>query len=734
MDQVAETLAQDVANGAKKPRDEFYDTTDLGTRSDPLLDCLLFLTSHYGHARSVEAIAAGLPIGDTGMTPAVFCSAAHRVGFNAKIARRNFDRIPPLVLPAVLILKGRSACVLVKIDNKKNQARVVMPEQGSEMLMPLDQLRKNYAGYAIFVHPQAPSIEEAEETEKDPAQHWFWGPVLENKSIYLRVAVASVLVNFFALTSPLFVMNVYDRVLPNNAIETGWVLGLGALTIFAFDFVIRTLRGYFIDLAGRRADVIMAQRLYDQVLDMKLAGKRGSTGAFANNLKEFESIRDFFTSASLTGLVDLPFSFLFLLIIWMISPPIAAALIGLFVAAIAVNMAVQVPVRHLVRKSLLSAEAKHGLLIETINGLETIKGVGGEGRLRKKYGAYVGETAAWGQKSRFVSAFGVNFASWVQQIAGIISVLIGMYLVQDHKLTVGALIATVILSSRAISPVGQVASLITRYHHAAGALKNLNRIMALPVERPAHTKFLHRPELKGGFHFQGVKFSYPGRSYAALEDISFHISPGEKVGLVGRVGSGKSTLTKLMVGFYDPQEGKILVDDTDMRQIDPADLRRNIAFVAQDAVLFSGTVRENITVGRPDATDEEIFQASIDAGVHDFIRKHPMGYDAPVGERGEGFSGGQRQAIALARAILANPPVLICDEPTNAMDMQAEQAFIEHAQRRVKNKTLILVTHKPSLLKLVDRLILIDGGRVYADGPREKVIEALNSGQITVPK
>lgn len=734
MDQTAKAHPQHGENGGVKARENLFDTADLGTRADPLLDCLLFLTSHYGHARSVEAIAAGLPIGDSGMTPAVFCDAARRVGLNARIVRRNFDHIPPLVLPAVLILKDQTACVLIRTEGKKNQARVVMPEQGSEMLIPLDQLRANYAGYAIFVHPLPPSLEAEDETEKDPAQHWFWGPVLENKSIYLRVALASTLINIFALTSPLFIMNVYDRVLPNNAIETGWVLGLGALVIFIFDFTIRTLRGYFIDLAGKRADIIMARRLYDHVLDMKLSGKTGSTGAFANNLKEFESIRDFFTSASLTGFVDLPFSLLFMFVIWIISPPIAAALIALFLAAIAINLVVQVPVRHLVRKSLKSNEAKHGLLIETINGLETIKGVGGEGRLRKKYSAYVGETAAWGQKSRLVSAFGVNFATWVQQIAGIVTVLIGMYLVQDHKLSVGALIATVILSSRVIAPVGQVAALITRYHHAVGALKNLSRIMALPIERPMHKKFLHRPELKGGFQFQNVKFSYPGRNYTALEDISFRISPGEKVGIVGRLGSGKSTLTKLMVSFYEPQEGKILVDDTDIRQIDPADLRRNIAYVAQDAVLFTGTVRENITVGRPDATDEEIFLAATEAGVHDFIRKHPMGYDAPVGERGEGFSGGQRQAITLARAILASPPVLIFDEPTNAMDLQAEQALIENLQKRSRNRTLIIVTHKPTLLNLVDRLILIDGGRVFADGPKDKVIEALNSGQIAVPK
>ncbi len=404
-------------------------------------------------------------------------------------------------------------------------------------------------------------------------------------------------------------------------------------------------------------------------------------------------------------------------------------------AVIAIGIALQAPLKSLVRKSVHSAEAKHGLLVESIHGLETVKAISADGRMRARYGSHVGENAAWSQKSRFVSALGVNAATWLQQSATILIVLLGMYLVQDPDsgLTMGGLIACVILGGRAIAPIGQIANLMARYHSATGALKTLNGIMATPVERPPHKQFLHRPDLKGKIAFDKVSFSYPGTDRKILDEVSFSINPGEKVGLIGRIGSGKSTVARLILGLYEPTEGAILIDDTDYRQIDPADLRRNVGYIAQDVVLFSGTVRDNITASCPQATEEEILAASKAAGVHEFIQLHPMGYDAPVGERGEGLSGGQRQAVALARAMLLKPNVFVCDEPTNSMDVQAEEAFRGHIGNQAKGKTLVLITHRQPLLSIVDRLILLDKGKVVVDGPRDKVIEALSAGKVEVP-
>jgi len=566
--------------------------------------------------------------------------------------------------------------------------------------------------------------------------HWFWGVLWDNRSLYGKVAVAAILINIFALVSPLFIMNVYDRVIPNNAMETGWVLGIGALTVFLFDFIIRTLRGYFIDMAGRKIDVIIGRRIFDQVLDMKLSGRPASSGMFANMLKEFDAVKDFFTSATMTGFIDLPFSLLFILVIYMLAGPVAFVLLGLMAVTMVAGLFLQIPLRYLIGKSLKAAEAKHGLLVETITGLETIKAIGADGKLRARYGEYVGESAAVGQKSRFFSALGVNIATFLQQSASIFIVLIGMYLVRDGDLSVGALIASVILGGRAIAPMTQIASLLTRYHQSASSLRSLSKIMKAPVERPAHKRFLHRPELAGKITLDRVSFAYPAADPQGmrkiLDGVSFTIQAGEKVGIIGRIGSGKSTLARLMMGLYEPQDGGMLIDDTDYRQIDPADLRRNLGYISQDVVLFSGTVRDNITASNPKASEEDILNAAQLSGAHDFIARHPHGYDAMIGERGEGLSGGQRQAIALARAILTKPNVLICDEPTNAMDVQAEEAFVRHIQGHVKDKTLILITHRQMLLRLVDRLILIEQGQVIADGPRDRVLEALAKGQVGV--
>lgn len=701
---------------------------------DPLLSCLVFLTGHYGHAKSAQAITAGLAYDEKNMGPNLFCEAAEKTGLKAKIVYRDkIKKISAPVLPVVLTLKNAQACVLLKLSADEHSALIWSPDTGAERTVKLTELKQAYTGYAIFVHPRPEFTNPDAPHAQDANRHWFWGPMWEVRDIYWKVGFAAVLINLFALTSPIFMMNIYNRVLPNHAMETGWVLAIGAMTVFVFDFIMKTLRGYFIDLAGRRVDVIAARRIFDQVINMKLSGRPKSAGAFANMLRDFDSVRDFSTSATMTGLIDLPFAILFLLVIWLLGGSVAIMLAGLIVLVVIAGYALQVPLRNYVRKASKSAEAKHGLLVETISGLETIKAIGADGRLRARYGDQVAENALYSQGSRFVSSLGGNIAALVQQLASIIIVLIGMYMVKDGTMSVGALIACVMLGGRAIAPIGQVANLMSRYHGAQSAMKTIDGIMAKPVERPLNARFLHRPDLKGKIAFKNVSFSYPDSQRKSLESASFTLEPGEKVGIIGRIGSGKSTIARMIMGLYDPQDGTMLLDDTDYRQIDPADLRRNVAYIAQDVVLFSGTVRDNITASVPHATEEEILEAAKLAGVHDFISRHPMGYDAPVGERGEGLSGGQRQAIALARAMLLKPSVFVCDEPTNAMDVQAEQAFTNHIVRYSKDKTLVLITHRPQLLPIVNRLILMDQGKVITDGPRDKVLELISRG-VEVPK
>lgn len=699
---------------------------------DPLLECLVFLTAHYGRAKSAQALTTGLAYDDKDMSPNLFREAAERIGLKTQIVKKPLKTIPESVLPAVLILENEQSCVLM--GRTKEKAKIYIAETGETKDVKLDALSKDYTGFAIYTHPRSEFTNPETVHLQDADRHWFWSIVRNNRSIYGLVLLGAVFINLFGLASPLFIMNVYDRVIPNNAIETGWALGIGALAIFVFDFIMRTLRSYLIDLSGRKIDVIAARRIYDQVLNMRLSGRPKSSGSFANMLSDFNAVREFFTSATITGLVDLPFTLFFLFVIYQLGGSIAYILAGLILVVLLVGFILQRPLKSLVRKATQSAEAKHGLLVETIHGLETVKAIGADGRFRARYGDYVGENAALGQGSRFVSGLGVNAASFCQQIASIIIVLAGMYMVQDGDLTVGGLIACVILGGRAIAPIGQIATLMTKYHHAGGALKTLEKIMSKPVERPANKQFLHRPDLKGKITFDKVSFSYPGTQREVLQGVSFTIKAGEKVGIIGRIGSGKSTVAKLMLGLYEPSSGSILADDTDYQQIDPADLRRNTAYIAQDVVLFSGSVRDNISASVPHASEEDILKAAQLAGVHDFIAKHPMGYDAPVGEHGNALSGGQRQSVALARAMLLEPKMIVCDEPTNALDMQAEAIFKNYIQKEIGDKTFILITHKHNMLDMVDRLILLDQGKLIIDGPRDKVIAELQGGKVEVPQ
>lgn len=685
-------------------------------RQDPLLDCLVHLTGHFARSKSASSLTADLPYTDKGMSVELFCQAAIQAKIRTKISKRSLQSIDNEMLPAVVILKNNRAVVLHEINGAK--AKVFMPEDGTTKTIKIDTIQSEYSGYIILTQP---TVERRREE-----RHWFWSVVRDNRLTYRKVMVAALLINLFGLAGPLFIMNVYDRVIPYNAFETGWVLAIGALTIFGFDFIMRTLRGYFIDLAGRKIDVIVGRRIYDQLLNMKLSHKPKSSGAFANMLREFEGVKEFCTSATLTAFVDLPFSLLFIFVIYLLAGPIAFILLAIMAFVAVVGFLIQIPLKKLIKDSLEMAEAKHGLLVETINGIETVKLTRADGVMRSKYDSYLGESAYVGQSTRFFAALATNISTLLQQSASIIIVLFGMYMVQDGTLTMGALIAAVIMGGKAIAPIGQMASLMSRFHTVRGSMKTLSSIMAAPVDRPTQTNFLHRPDLKGGIKFDRVSFAYPADQRKILDGVSFDIKAGEKVGIIGRIGCGKSTLSKIIAGLYDPADGDVFVDGTDYRQIDPADLRRTVGYIAQQTILFSGSVRDNLIAGHPQATEEEILAASKAAGVHDFIARHPMGYDAQVGERGDGLSGGQKQCVALARALITNPTILLADEPTNDMDTQAEMNFAQQMHDLSKDKTLILITHRQHLLKLVDRLLVFEVGKLIADGPRDEIIAALN--------
>jgi len=696
---------------------------------DPLLACLILLTRHYERPRSADALLTGLPLVDGRLTPALFLRAAAKADLAAQVVRRPLKSLHPAMLPAVLLTRGRGALLVMSVQ-PNGQVAVIDPAAGNIVqAVQASDLAARHEGHILLVRPMIEARNGAELAE-EPPRSWFWGTLARYWPVYAQVALVAIFINLFAIAVPLVTMNVYDRVVPNNAVETLWVLALGGILVLMFDFVMRTLRAYLIDLAGRRADILLSAHVMNRVLDIQLAARPQSAGSFANNLREFETLRDFFTSATLTAIVDLPFAFLFVLAIWYIGGPTAYVALVAIPLVVVVGLILQRPLDRVFREAHREAAVKHGLLVEIIGGLETIKSLGAASRMQRSWELLVGKTAEVAQKSRLLSGVAVNFSSFVQQAATIGVLVVGVYQIKEGNITMGALVASSMLLGRALAPLAQLANLMTRYNQSMTALRGLDRIMELPGEHGAGRTYLSRPITQGAIEFRKVTFAYPGSTVASVDGVSFRIASGERVGIIGRVGSGKSTIARLILNLYQPREGAVLVDGADVRQIDPADLRRGIGLVPQDIFLFQGTVRQNIAVRAPQVDDEQLLRAARIAGVDDFVAQHPDGYDLSVGERGERLSGGQRQSIAIARALVGDPPILVLDEPTAAMDNTSERNLRSRILSFMPGHTIVLITHRASLLALVDRVIVLDGGKVVADGPRDQVIQALTEGRV----
>lgn len=698
---------------------------------DPLLNCLVELTHLHGRPTTRAALTAGLPLDKGGLTPSLFSRAASRAGLSSKIVRRELCAIDRSLLPVILLLKGEQACVLLGWDEAGDTAQLLFPETGQGgVILSREELLERYLGIAFFARPRFRFDARTPEVGTVAQRHWFWGAILEQAPLYRDVIGAALLINVFAVVMPLFSMNVYDRVVPNNATDTLWMLALGVFLVFAMDFMVRLLRGHFVDLASARIDVKLSATIMERVLGMRLEGKPASVGSFASNLRSFESVRDFIASSTVTALIDFPFALIFLLVIaWISWPlvfiPVVALIIGLIYAYI-----IQHKMHELVETTYRAAAMRNAALVESLTALETIKTQGAEGVVQKKWESTTAFLSRTSAQMRLLSASATTGAMTITQLVNVLMIVAGVYLIQERMLTMGGLIAVTMLGGRAIAPLGQAVGMLLQFQNARMSLETLDRLMAQPVERPDASAFIHRPELNGEIEFRNVSFRYPDQGEAALQDISLRIAPGEHVVVLGRTGSGKSTLQKLMLGLYQPTEGVIRMDGIDLRQLDPADLRRNVGFVGQEATLFYGSLRENIAIGAPYADDSAIVHAAEVAGLTQFVNRHPKGFDMLIGERGETLSGGQRQEVAIARAVLMEPPVLIFDEPTSAMDFATEHGFKERFRYFAAHKTLIIVTHRNSLIDLATRIIVIDGGRIVADGPRDQVLQDLQAGRV----
>lgn len=697
---------------------------------DVLLESLILLAKYQGKKFTANELTAGLPLKNNRLSPKIFIRAAARAGYKADIKKFKLEELTSSDFPLICLLDNEKVCIILKQNKSLKQFQILDPDSGlKEKVAKLSEIESLYTGYAIqliSVHHFDQRVEEISIKEVG----WFKRALKKSSHIYRDVLVSSFMINVFALASPMFIMNVYDRVVPNHAIETLWVLVFGVVIVFSFDLLLRGLRAYFLDVAGKKTDIDLSAKIFEKVLDVKMSARPKSVGAFANNLDEFESIRNFITSATISTFIDLPFVFLFLLVIWFVGgwivlvPAIAIPLIIIFA------LAMQPKIRNAVEKESKGAAQKNATLVESLIGIETVKSLGAESQLQHKWEEDIEYIADWRVKSRKYSTRVVNFSIFIQQLSTIGVVAAGVYLIANSEISLGGLIASVILTGRAMAPMAQVANLATHYHQTLSALKTLDQIMALPGDRESHRTLIHHPNVIGNIELENVDFSYSHQDEAIIKDLSLKIKPGEHVGIIGRTGSGKSTIAKLILGLYQADSGFVRVDGVDVKQIDPSDLRRNIGYVPQDIMLFFGNLRENIIYGNSDVSDEQLLYAVKKAGVIDIVKTHRLGFDMQIGERGLGLSGGQRQSIAIARALLRDPPVLIMDEPSNSMDSKTEADFKRQLADHIQDKTFILVTHKSGMLELVDRLIVVDGGRIIADGSKADVVANLQAGKV----
>ena len=697
---------------------------------DPLLDSLLSLCSLHQKSVSRAMLTAGLPLPEQRLSAELLPRAAARAGLQGRWLRRGLHKIPELAMPALLLLQDGRSALLLGWD-EQGRARIMPSEsEGGEVRVSAEVLAKDYSGQVFFAQPLHKfDFNRGELVPR--ASSWFRDTLKRSRWLYIDAIAASLLINLIGLATPLFVMNVYDRVVPNQAEATLWVLAIGIVGVFFFDLLLKTLRGLCLDLAGKKTDLIVSATLFERIVGMAMKFRPARVGSFAQNIHEFQNLRDFLASLTLASVIDLPFTLLILAVIAMIGGHLVWIPLLAFPLVALIGWALQRPLADTMQRTMALAAERQSSLIESLAGLDAVKVNNAESERQYIWEQTIGTLSRLELRARMLSSLAMNSTMLLQQLAGVAVIVMGVYQIIAGNLSMGGLIACYMLSSRALGPLTQISGLLTRYQQAKVTLESVNQMMELPQERHEDERPLKRQALQGAVEFRQVDFHYPDQQ-AALQKINLVVRPGEKIGIIGRSGSGKSSLAKLIVGLYQADSGSLLVDGIDVRQLDVSDLRYNIGYVPQDIQLFSGTLRDNLVSGARYVEDELVLQAAELAGVHEFARLHPKGYELQVGERGQNLSGGQRQNVALARALLLDPPILLLDEPTSAMDNTGEERLKQRLSAVIGNKTLLLVTHRASMLSLVDRLIIIDRGQIIADGPKGSVMEALKKGQISV--
>lgn len=710
--------------------------------NDPLLHSLLWLCQHHGRARTPQSLLAGLGI-DQLLTPPLAVRVMDEAGFNAAVVEREPQHILGLLLPVVLLLRNGDACVLLgrKKVGSTLRYRLMMPsaepgEPAVEMLATEAELMAEYAGCALVATPRLIERGGHEDDSVDgvlsPGQHWLWSTMVRYMPYYRGAMLAALLTNVLMLFTGLFSSVVYDRVIPHQAYATLWSMGVGALLAIAFDLMARQLRSHLIDLAGKKADLAMGTVLYRKALSIRLECRPDSSGSFTHELGKLEVVRDFCTSATMSALSDLPFIFLFVGMIWLMAGDLVWVMLLAIPILLVMTAGIQGVLRRAMRDNHRQMANLHGLMVESMDGMEAIRAAGAQGFFQRQYEESHAASAMSAVRAKTLTSWVSNFSMVAQQLVTVALLIWGVHLIHEGQLTGGALMSAVMFATRAIAPLNQIVGLASRYQGARAAMRSLDELMRQPSEREVGKVYVPRAHIQGSLGMRHVSFTYPELeghpAQPALKDVNLQLQVGERVAILGKIGSGKSTILRLLAGLYLPGEGTVEVDGLDLRQIDPADYRAHLGFVSQEPRLFRASLRDNILLGRVHADINLMPEICRLTGLDRLAAAHPAGMDMPIGEGGSSLSGGQKQLVALARCLVTRPQVLLMDEPTSSMDAQTEAQFLQYLKGVLSRRTLVVVTHRPALLDVVDRIIVVDEGRIIIDGPKQQVLAAL-SGQ-----
>ncbi len=712
------------------------DLDAVGLDHDALLHSLVFLTRHHGNERSAQSLLDGMPVSGV-LGPDQAVRVMRMAGYSAGLMQRRLGDINALLLPAVLLLKNGDACVLVeRFDTLRDGSplcEVVMPGPESHTCRATEkELEAEYLGFALVATPlpQQQGAPGQAANLIDPQGHWLWGTLRRFVPYYRSAMLASLLSNVLMLVSGLVTSVVYDKVIPHQAFVTLWALAAGAGLAIFFDLLSRQLRSHLIDTAGKKADLLIGSLLFRQTLGVRMEHRPESAGTYAHHMAQVEVVRDFFAGATLSALSDLPFIALFIAMTFIIGGPLGWVLVLALPLLVGMALAIQTSLRRAMSANLTHMADLQGVIVEAVEGLEDLKAVGAQGRFLHRYEDATAAAAETALKARGMSSWTSNMSMVSQQAVTLVMLVWGVYLIHDGVITGGALIGAVMYAGRAVAPLSSVVGLATRYQGARAAMVSLDHLMSLPTEREKGRSYVTGHRVTGRIGLHELSFAYPQTSDApaprVLKGVTVRVTPGERIAVLGRIGSGKSTILRLMAGLYQPTEGMVDVDGIDLRQIDPADYRQRVGFVSQEPRLFKGTLRDNVMMGRPNLDSARLAEVARVTGLDRVVAAHPQGWELSVGEMGGLLSGGQRQLVALARCLITKPQILLMDEPTSSMDAQSEVMFLRQLKEAAGTRTLIMVTHRPAVLELVDRILVVDGGKIVLDGPKAAVLAALS--------